>query len=85
VAHHVRSKNYKKSDQSPARFEILQALRQELDFKGEFRLLTENADALDAVVCLLAAKDFLEGRALPPEDSALAVREGWIWVSGATP
>ena len=35
---------------------------------------------LDSVVCLLAAKDFLEGRAVPPENRALASQEGWIWV-----
>ena len=39
-----------------------------------------NADALDAVVCLLAAMDFLGGYALPPDDRDRAEREGWIWV-----
>ncbi|SFF49615.1 DUF429 domain-containing protein [Thermoflexibacter ruber] len=38
------------------------------------------ADMLDAVVCLLAAKDFLEGSVYLPEHIAMAKKEGWIWV-----
>ena len=38
-----------------------------------------NADALDALVCLLAAVDFLTGHAMPPQDCDLARTEGWIW------
>ena len=37
-------------------------------------------DVFDACLCLVAAGDFLEGRAMPPDDIALAVSEGWIWV-----
>lgn len=44
---------------------------------GEIR--RDLADALDAVVCLLAAKYLLEGRAVGPADQALAEGEGWIW------
>jgi hypothetical protein len=40
--------------------------------------MEQNADALDAVVCLLAVTDFLDGRALGPIDAAIATREGWI-------
>jgi hypothetical protein len=42
-------------------------------------VLQESDDVLDAVICLLAAQDFLLGDALPPLDQALAEREGWIW------
>lgn len=42
-------------------------------------LILSNADALDAVVCLWAARDFLEGRAMQPVDAELARAEGWIW------
>lgn len=38
------------------------------------------ADMLDAVVCLLAAKDFLEGTVYLPENIEIAKKEGWIWV-----
>ena len=37
-------------------------------------------DALDAAVCGLAGLDFVEGRAVAPEDMGLARKEGWIWV-----
>ena len=45
--------------------------------------MLKKADALDAVVCILAGLDFLKGKARGPE-SALertrAEKEGWIWV-----
>ena len=37
-------------------------------------------NALDAVLCVLAAADFVRGHAAPPEDRTLAEKEGWIWV-----
>jgi hypothetical protein len=42
--------------------------------------MTTTGDTLDSVVCLLAAKDFLDGRAVAPENRTLASQEGWIWV-----
>jgi predicted nuclease with RNAse H fold len=39
------------------------------------------ADAADAAVCVLAAADFLRGRAVPPEDHETAQIEGWIWAA----
>lgn len=40
-------------------------------------------DALDAVVCCLAAADFLTGNVVPPgpKQKALVEKEGWIWVA----
>jgi hypothetical protein len=81
VAHGIRSKGYKARDQVDQRREILAALSRELDIGDLTATIEESADAVDAVVCLLAAKDFLEGRAMPPEDAALAEREGWIWAA----
>jgi hypothetical protein len=39
-------------------------------------------DEFDARLCLLAARDLLDGTAVGPrpDESALAVKEGWIWV-----
>jgi hypothetical protein len=42
--------------------------------------MIENADVLDAVVCLLAAADFLSGRAFPPTHPEQSQQEGWIWL-----
>lgn len=43
---------------------------------------TRTDHALDAVVCCLAAADFLAGRVIAPtpEQRTLAEKEGWIWV-----
>jgi predicted nuclease with RNAse H fold len=77
-------RGYKKVDQEPARRQILASLSPALSFgAGRPRIesaAAENADLLDAIVCLVAAKDFLESRASPPGDLSTARREGWIWV-----
>jgi hypothetical protein len=52
-----------------------------LGFTSDLSILQQNADALDAVVCLLAARDFLAGRAMPPSDQIIAEQEGWIWAA----
>lgn len=41
--------------------------------------VASNADGLDAVVCALAALDFVTGKVMPPDDLHLARKEGWIW------
>ena len=73
----------KESDWLKQRAEILQGLGDRVEIEPKLRaLLTSNADALDAAVCVLAGSDFLRGRALPPPDLDEAKREGWIWVAG---
>jgi len=77
-------RGYKKVDQEPARRQILVALNPALSF-GANRLriesaAAENADLLDAIICMVAARDFLDGRAIPPSDLDVTQREGWIWV-----
>lgn len=42
--------------------------------------MENKSDALDAVIWLLVAQDFLTGKAMPPNERALARKEGWIWV-----
>lgn len=41
--------------------------------------LTESDDVFDAVVCALAGIDFVERKALGPDDQATAFKDGWIW------
>jgi hypothetical protein len=41
-------------------------------------LLPASADAIDALVCVLAAADFMRGCARPPEDRESTRQEGWI-------
>ncbi len=48
------------------------------------KAIVEDADVLDAVVCVLAGADFLSGKVYVPKDGKVAPktveREGWIWV-----
>jgi hypothetical protein len=43
--------------------------------------LPTSDDAIDALVCVVAAMDFIQGRARPPEDLLTAQQEGWIWTA----
>jgi predicted RNase H-like nuclease len=79
VAHGIRAKGYKRPPDVIERHEIASALRDHLTMPGDITELTTHADALDAVVCLLAAKDFLMSNAVPPTDPTRARKEGWIW------
>jgi hypothetical protein len=82
--HNLPHKQYKKSAQVQQRQLILDGLKMlriyinnDLSEKA-----LENSDKLDAVVCVLAAKRFLDRAAFGPteDDVALAKKEGWIWV-----
>ena len=81
VAHGFRSTGYKKPAQVKERRELLASLREVAHFSSCEPEMERNADCLDAVICLVAAADFIAGRAFPPSDLALSKREGWIWVS----
>ena len=81
-AHGIRDTRYKKNREH--RLEIVEALRKKIDIPaGVAKELSGNSDRLDAAVCVLAARDFVTGRAMPPpdRDRRLAEREGWIWTA----
>ena len=59
----------------------LEGLEQALDLTALGGHLPASADAVDALVCVIAAADFLRGRAPGPEDLATAKQEGWIWTA----
>jgi len=81
LAHGFRSFGYKKPEQAAQRREMIEQLQAVLQLpKDRVVLVERSADALDAVVCVLAGKDFLDGQAMAPKDLVLAGREGWIWV-----
>ena len=46
--------------------------------------MEDNADALDAGLCILAAVDLLRGPLMEPKDEQMpkAQKKGWIWVRG---
>ncbi len=71
---------YKRRDQLKVRERLLAELGGELEIASGALAAVENADAFDAMLCVVAARDFLSGNAMPPEDAELARQEGWIWV-----
>lgn len=75
----IQSIGYKEKNQQSTRREIIVGLRGHMVMPTDINLLKQNADALDSAVCLLAAKDFIEGNVYFPENMGLAKREGWIW------
>lgn len=81
AAHQIRSTGYKKPNQVEQRHEIAHALRAKLTVNNSVPDLSQSADLIDAVVCVLAGKDFVVERAMSPEDRGLAEREGWIWAA----
>ncbi len=81
VAHKLPSSGYKaKEDASGIRKIIVSSLHTKIDLQGLAPELIANADVLDAVVCILAALDFLSGEVIAPTEPDLARKEGWIWV-----
>lgn len=63
------------------RRELTDAVIRELPAGAAARETMHQTDhALDAALCVLSGVDFIAGRAVPPDDLALAKREGWIWV-----
>jgi predicted RNase H-like nuclease len=80
LAHKITAVGYKKKGQQTVdREEIIKCLRSQLTLPESCQVMSESADALDAAVCILAGADFVRGLAQAPEDTTLAVREGWIW------
>lgn len=78
---------YKKVDQ-PNRSCVVEWVLDRVDFGGPKSQQTRRAVSggdheLDAVICLLAAADFLSRRVVPPQEHerTLAEKEGWIWVA----
>ncbi len=79
-AHQFRSSGYKKPNQTAERKEIIKKLEPIVELPSDLlQKMDASADVLDAVVCLLAARDFLLGEAMRPIDRNLAEIEGWIW------
>ncbi len=83
--HNLIYKGYKKPGDVKTRDDILKNLEKlgiAIESKDVRSKSLESADALDAIVCVLAGMDFLKKDVYPPppELEKLAVKEGWIWV-----
>lgn len=64
------------------RSELLKRLHVDIGLKSIREIIAENSDAFDAVICVLAASDFLMGKciSIPSDKIEQARKEGWIWV-----
>lgn len=83
-AHGLRYRGYKDARQVDERAVIVQGLAGLARLPDDTSSMIQSADALDAAVCLLAARDFLVGNAMTPSGprfQSLAEKEGWIWVA----
>lgn len=75
---------YKDAEDLLVREQIINGLRAYIELPEDVSVALNDADVLDALVCVLAGADFLAGQAMPPEDADLAMKEGWIWVRRST-
>jgi predicted RNase H-like nuclease len=78
----IRASGYKQRTKREEREEILSALEKYMILPAppDSERMLQNADVLDAVICVLAAADFILDRAIAPNKREVAEKEGWIWV-----
>jgi len=80
AAYGMDSRGYRAAGNGAVRERLLGEVQQRIAVTAGVPDIRTGADGLDAVLCLLAAHDFLTGKAMPPEHPDLARREGWMWV-----
>lgn len=76
----IRNSKYKEKEQEAERKNILYELSKHMKIECDLIHMQQSADVLDSAVCLLAAKDYLNGDVYFPNDFKKAEKEGWIWV-----
>ncbi len=80
AVHGISARGYKAASGVKARQFVWAQVARHFEGETEIPGIEKSSDSLDAVICLLAAKDFLIGRAMPPPVGAPVKREGWMWV-----
>jgi len=90
--HQIPHEGYRKPEASVARRELLRDVQASLAHRVSIQCADEHVIAsphrIDAMLCAIAAGDFLEGHAEGPDDEQLsrfALVEGWIWAPRVTP
>lgn len=81
----IRSSGYKRRADRDTREEMTVELGNHIKLPPDLTTMIENADALDAAVCVLAGADFVRDRCIEPDDAGLARKEGWIWIRRPEP
>lgn len=85
VAHGIHPIGYKAAAGGQARERVLSAVRERLVVDAAIPDIGHSSDGIDAVLCTLAAQDFLTELAFPPDHGAPVETEGWIWVREPKP
>jgi hypothetical protein len=82
-AHDWPDSGYKEPAQTTVRTKIIRGLERCMTMTCDVGMMRQDADVLDAAVCVLAGVDFLNGTASPPPPEGLeqVKKEGWIWVA----
>jgi len=76
-----KAKLSKEKANQQKREEYLQQIRSKVAINAETeKKMIADDNVFDAVLCVLAAADFVRKQVVCPENYALAKKEGWIWV-----
>ncbi len=68
---------YKKPAERSVRIAIADGLKDDLPELAQY--VDGNSNVFDACLCLVAAKAFVDGHAISPDNPKKAELEGWIW------
>ncbi|MEJ2628076.1 MAG: DUF429 domain-containing protein [bacterium] len=80
LSRNIDIKGYKSKSNIKSRRKIFEKLESYIKVEDDKKKIIEISHALDAVVCVLAASDFLRGDCIPPPDELSVEKEGWIWI-----
>jgi predicted RNase H-like nuclease len=72
-------RGYKKAEAFLERSRLLDSMAPSCEFEAVKDAAIENHDCLDALACVVAGHDFLQGEVVEPVEPDVARREGWIW------
>jgi len=76
----LQSSGYKAKTAQETRTQLAEQISREINLASVLDPIRYSDHVFDAVLCVLAGRDFLSGHCMQPEDPDLARREGWIWV-----
>ncbi len=76
----IKMRGYKRKENIKKREEILEQLKTYINIETDKKEITKTSHTIDAVICVLAASDFLRGDCIPPPDKFSVEKEGWIWI-----
>lgn len=80
LSRRIDTKGYKNNKNIDQRKDILKELQNYIKIEANKNKITKTSHNLDAVICVLAASDFLRGDCIPPPEELSVEKEGWIWI-----